>query len=201
VAGEKRGVFRDRAEVGIVAAFGLLVLALAVQDPAQSETSFAFAHTGDGAIAWNIGRLERLEGRNAFNLARLHYFTEVDVGAGRPSPFMIESVDIDCDGRRYTSKFRVWLEPRQDSEHRESLYLAANDTEERTAPIRVGTAEYSVFQSACLNEEVQGYFIVRMTTMDALAELVRFSENHPVEGDVLPGEEVPASPAEEIGPP
>lgn len=178
-----------------------MVLALVVQDPAQHGTSFAFAHTEHGAIAWNIGRLEPLKGRNAFNLARIHYFSELNAEAGRPFPFMIESVDIDCENSRYTSKARVFLEPREDSERRESLYLAANESEERSAAIRVGTAEYSVYQSACLNEEVHGYFIVQMATMDALAELARFSQTHPIGADVLPGEEVPAPVTEETSQP
>lgn len=178
-------------------AFGLLALALAIQDPGERATSFAFAHTEHGAMAWNIGAMERLEGRNAVNLPRFHYFAELDAPAGRPYPFVIESVDIDCDSRRYTSNFRLFLEPGQEAGQRESLYLAENDPEEKSAPIRVGTAEYSVFQAACLNEDVEGYFIARMTTTEALVELVRFSEDHPVSGDVLPGEEVPSSPAED----
>lgn len=182
-----------------MAVFGLVALALAAQDPAQGETSFAFAHTDYGAMAWNIGRLERLEGRNAFNLARLHYFSELDAAAGQPFPFLMESIDIDCDSRRYTSKFRMYLEPREDSEHRKSLYLAANESEEKSAAIRVGSPEYSVYQSACLDEEVQGYFIVERTTMDALAELVTFSQNHLAGADVLPGGEVPPPAVRESG--
>jgi len=172
-------------------------LALLAQDPAQLETSFAFAHIEHGAMAWNIGRLKRLEGRNAFNLSRIHYFSELDAAAGRPFPFVIESIDVDCESRRYTSKFRAYFESRANPEDGERLYLAANERDERSAAISVGTAEYSVYQSACLNEEVHGYFIAQMTTMDALAELKRFSENHPVGADVLPGEDVPVPPATE----
>ncbi|MGV8928957.1 MAG: hypothetical protein ACOH1E_04360 [Brevundimonas sp.] len=182
------------------------MLALAAQvpapAPAQSGTTYAFAHTEHGAMAWNIGRLERLEGRNAFNLARLHYFGALDAAAGRPFPFVIESIDIDCDSRRYTSKFRMFLKRGEDSEDQESLFLAANEPDEKSAAVRTGTEEYSVYQSACLHEDVQGYFIVQMpTVVDALTELVRFSQNHPVGADVVAGQDAPAPPAGETSEP
>lgn len=178
-----------------MATLAIMVLALAAQDPVQDNTAFAFAHTEHGAMAWNIGRLKRIEGRNAFSIGRLSYFIKIDASSGRPFPFVFENVEIDCDSRRYTSKFRVFFEPRKDTDHREKMYLAANDSDERSDSIRLETAEYSVYSSACLNEAVTGYHIVRMPTVAAMAYLPMFSRN-PAGSEVSAGEEIPARPTE-----
>jgi hypothetical protein len=180
-----------------VAVFALMALSMAVQDQADRVTSFAMAHTEYGAFSWNIGRLKRIEGRNAFNIARMHHFTDLDAAAGRPYPFVVESIDIDCDTRRYTSNFRVFFEPRENDDHPERLYVAGSQDDVRTEDIQTGTPEYSVYQSACLREQVTGYHIVEMTTAQAMVELIRFSQDDPIGPDVSPGAVAdPAPPAD-----
>lgn len=168
-----------------------MALSIAAQGQADRVTAFAMAHTEYGALSWNIGRLQPVEGRNAFNLARMNYFNVLDAAAGRPYPFVAESIDIDCDTRRYTSKLRVFFEPRGSADRPDRLYIAASENDERTQDIRVGTPEYSVYQSACLREQVTGYHIVEMTTGQAMGELIRFSREAPVGADVAPGEVAP----------